>query len=291
MVEIPKYYFKVVDNTTTRDFYITDKPTEGFHVSPRHQKFGTRTKDLDKIYVGAYMNNSSYRSISGATPLVSQTRATHRVGCANRGSGYSQYDYATLWTIAVLFLVEYANLDSQAALGLGYVDSATLKSPCVSGTTDSILSPSGYSGVNGQAAIKYRGIENLWGNLFTWCDGINSYDRDIYICLDPSKYIDDTSANYVALNYQKSSTSGYITNLGFDSRYPWAQLPTESQGDNYGPPIPDYTWNTTGWRVLRAHGFYLNDTVAGLLFHYMSETSTVAHVYTTSRLIYLPEEE
>ena len=43
------------------------------------------------------------------------------------------------------------------------------------GRTDAVKTPSGSeeSNADGKHACKYRGIENLWGNTYTWCDGIS----------------------------------------------------------------------------------------------------------------------
>lgn len=44
MVEIPKYYYKIVDNTNARDIYISNEPDDGFLVSPRHSNLGGKNQ-------------------------------------------------------------------------------------------------------------------------------------------------------------------------------------------------------------------------------------------------------
>jgi len=208
MVEIPKYYYKVEDTPTYRDYIISDKQLTGFSVSPRHAPHDGNSSGYGKVYV------SAYRSISGNQGLVGTTRATARGGCAARGADYWQYDYATYCTIWLLYLVEVADWNSQAAVGRGYT--ATSNTAQINtGDTDGVAYHSGTmeSNAAGLRSVKYRHIENLWGNIFQWCDGINFNDDTSYICLNPTNYADDTDENYTQLSYTKvaASSNGVIT--------------------------------------------------------------------------------
>ena len=79
-----------------------------------------------------------------------------------------------------MFYTEYASLDSQTALGKGIVDLASgtdfagLLTGALSADTNIGVNGTGVgTGTNGQTPIVYRGIENLWGNTWTWVIGIN----------------------------------------------------------------------------------------------------------------------
>jgi hypothetical protein len=98
MVEIPAYYYQVIDASASREWLISEivpnddfsNRPEGFLVSPRHQPYVGRSQGHQKIYVSVYTLNSAYRSISGNQSLVNITRATARGGCSGRGASYWQ---------------------------------------------------------------------------------------------------------------------------------------------------------------------------------------------------------
>jgi len=289
MVEIPKYYYKVVEDTDTRDYLISDTQVDNtWLVSPRHAPTSENPNGWEKIYVSAYTLNSNYQSVSGNQSLVSITRATARTNCANRGAGYSQFDFATYWTINLLYLVEVANWDSQAAVGAGYMGGLTRQN---TGGSDNILFHSG-STVNAGVAtgtVKYRNIENLWGNINQWVDGINISERVANISLIPSQYVDDTANNYNALSYTNANVNQqFIKRLGFDVNYPFAQICVEGGGAN-GTYIPDRYDSNTGWCVLCVGGHWAAGSSAGL-FHFFSDAdSSLVGTGVGCRLICLPD--
>jgi len=288
MVEIPKFYYKVVDDTNTRDYLISDAQIDNtWLVSPRHAPTAANPNGFDKIYVSAYTLNSSYRSMSGNQSAVSMTRATARTNCAARGSGYSQYDYTTYATIQLLYLIEVADWDSQAAVGQGNVGTSAQIN---TGDTDGITFHSGSTVNTGvqTGTVKYRHMENLWGNIYQWVDGININDQQAYLGFDPSQYADDTTTNYNAVSYTNYATSGeFIKQLGFDPNYPFAQMCVEGGGSD-GTYIPDRYYTSSGWRVLRVGGSWNYTTYIGLFAFYGIFASTVTYASVGCRLLFLP---
>lgn len=276
MVYIPEFYYAVVDDATNskRYFYISDSPAAGFEKHPGSGR-----------YVGRYHTISGYYSKSGAAPLVSITRATARTGSTAKGSKWCQYDFATWNAVWMLYLVEYADWDSQSKIGRGYVDgnSAALNS----GATDSMIYHTGRAaGEDGKTAVQYRHIENPWGNVYQWVDGANFNARAAYICLDPDKYADDTTDNYTATGVTLPS-SGWIKSLGFSDAFPWAFLPN-ANGGSETTDIPDRVHSNTGWRVLCVGGYWLNGSAAGLFFFYAGDSASSASSGVGARLLYIP---
>ena len=96
MVEIPKFYYNVVDTPEYRDFMITDDLSnvtdittdsnlqlENWSISPRHAPTASNPNGWDKIYVSAYaLTGNDYKSRSGAAPFPSSS--------ANQKKGYSK---------------------------------------------------------------------------------------------------------------------------------------------------------------------------------------------------------
>lgn len=289
MVEIPRFYYKIEETSTYRDFIISDQPLDGFLVSPRHAPHSGNANGYEKIYVSAYTLNSSYRSVSGNSSVVSITRSTARTGCKNRGSGYYLYDFATYWTIALLYLVEVADWNSQDAVGESYTDGSN-SGQINTGGADGVSGHSGRANGNatkGKNAVKYRHMENLWGNLWSWCDGANFNDGLIYICMNPAHYADDTASNYTQLSYQKIQKDGYQKALGFDSRFPWAQVCTDASGAD-GTYISDYYYYNSGWRVLRLGGDWDSGRGAGLFYFFSHDASSSTYSNIGCRLLVLP---
>jgi hypothetical protein len=169
-------------------------------------------------YISAYqarVDNNFMQSASGVDATgnlnIGQFRTAADAKNPKGAKFWSQmtYDYAV--DLYWLFLVEYANRDSQAAvnnsltpegyrqggLGMGctYVDSISNWPAVTNGATNSLGNNSGeISGVtplsgSGTATVNsYRGIENPFGNLYTFYDGIVNIFGNIYRAADIADY-------------------------------------------------------------------------------------------------------
>lgn len=160
MVEIPRFYYRVFSSLTYRDYVISDQPLEGFQISPRHAPTGHNPKGYDKIYVSAYFLDSSTRSLAGQAPKQGLSLPLARENCLKRGAGYHLMDFATYWTVGLLFLVEVANLNASTGVGYGV---GTGSAPLNSGGADALGFHSGCpvaeSG-SGANPVKYRHLEH-----------------------------------------------------------------------------------------------------------------------------------
>ena len=287
MVEIPKFYYKVTDDGTNRTYEISDTALDGFSIAPRHAPCDDFPNGLNKIYVGAYEASAGYKSISGAAPLATKTLPAFRTGFTGRGSGYYMVDWATQFEIQILYLVEFATWNSQLVVGNG---NASTTAAIATGGSDSVAGLTGCSDMSSSAlAVKYRGMENLWGNVLEWRDGINFDDSTIYICINPSKYASDTVTNYTKLGYTKAASNGYISALGVDTSMPWAQISTGVAG-SVSTYLCDYYWQNSGWHVAYVGGYWGLGSLAGLFFLSSRGDSSLSHAGIGSRLLVLPEE-
>lgn len=284
MAEIPKFWYKVEDSSDYRDYIISDGPLDGFAVAPRHAVCDDYPNGLGKIYVGAYEATSGYKSVSGAAPLASLTRAQFRTGFTGRGTGYVEADWATQFELGILMMVETANLDTQSTVGFGYA--ASNSSAVNTGGTDTLGAVTGTAGSNN--SVIWRGLENLWGNVYEWRDGVNFNATDSYVCVNPSKYKDDTGTDYTKLAYSKSASDGFISSLGFDSNAPWAQIPTASSG-SASTYFCDQYYQSTGWCVASVGGHWGNGSPAGFFYLASGSASTYSDTHLGSRLLVLPQ--
>ena len=111
MVYIPEFWFERKVTNGVETIRIANKAVDGFTKHPGSGK-----------YVGAYKTSSNNKSVRGAAPTVNQTRATMRTNCKSKGWGWGLIDVATNSAIQMLYLVEFADNDSQAKIGRGYCD-------------------------------------------------------------------------------------------------------------------------------------------------------------------------
>lgn len=276
VVLIPEFYYKVVDDATNkkRYFYISDKVGSGFDKHPGSGR-----------YVGKYKTGEGYVSKTGITALQNLTRAAARTGSTAKGSGWYQFDYAAYCAIILLYIVEYADWNSQTKIGQGIVSTSA---PIDSGKTDSMTYHTGRaSGTDGSTAVQYRHIEDLWGTTCTFVDGINFNGGTVYICTDFSKYADDTATGYTKIG-TRATSSGYIKTLGFLAAAPWAIYPS-AVGGSETTYIPDYLWaDASNWTLPLTGGFTGSGTKAGL-FYMDCFYSSRAEWYSCSRLMYIPQ--
>ena len=291
MVQIPLFYVKVLDDNVNRDFLISNvKHDSTWRAAPGFTRPDGSLRPY--IYVSAYTLNSEYRSVSGNQSIVNITRAAARAGIRARGvASYYQYDFQALSTIELLYMIEVGNLDSQTAIGKGYTDSTNVAQQNT-GATDNIGFHSGStvdanSPNSAKGFVKYRHIENLWGNIHTWVDGINFNNADTYIATNPDDYADDTTTNYNRLSYTKAAVNGYQKSWGFDPNIPWAQICTDATGAD-GTYVPDYYYQSTGWRVLLVGGHWTHGAHAGLFCFPSHSTSTSIGTNVGCRLLALP---
>lgn len=277
MVYIPEYWYKIVDDAANskRYFYVSDRATDGFEKHPGSGK-----------YVGRYNTISGYASKSGAAPLVNITRAAARTGSRGKGDKWSQYDYASWCAVWLLYLVEFADWDSQKKIGRGYVDNNS--SAINSGGTDSMVYHTGRaSGTDGKTAVQYRHIENPWGNVSELIDGVNFSAGTVYVCTTQANYADDTASNYTQIG-SKAKSVGYIKSIGMATSAPWAFYPTAVGGDDT-TYIPDRAVDGSGWRVLMVGGSYTGSAgYVGLFSFYASSRSSDTYSSAGARLLFHP---
>ena len=273
MVYIPVFYYHVEDIGNVRYFYITADERAGFELHPGSGK-----------YIARYNTIDGYNSQSGATPLVNVTRETVRTNSRAKGTGWDGYDYMTWCAVWLLYLVEFADWNSQSVIGAGITSASGAQN---TGGTDSMTYHTGRAaGTDSLSAVQYRGIENLWDNVYEWIDGINFDGRVAYICTNPANYADDTTSNYTATGVTLCS-SGWIKDLGLSNNFSWSFLP-DADGGSETTYIPDYIYSGSSWRVLYVGGSWNSRLYAGLFCFYAGLSSSTSNSTIGTRLIFRP---
>ena len=197
MVAIPKFWYKLEQNGAGMTIKIADRKVAGYSVSPAHMDRGDGHGERDVVYIGRYHCNSSYKSGTGS-PKTNMTRSSARANIHGLGSAIWQSDFAMRFTLWLLYIVEFADWNSQAKIGygcspssraftMGYTDSM----PYHTGTNQS--SRATYGGT------QYRNIEGLWDNVWDWCDGCYNDGNGLNIVLNPSKFSDGSNGTAVGV--------------------------------------------------------------------------------------------
>lgn len=305
-IRIPKFYTKITKN---------DNGTYKHQISGcRYDGFGTlfvdgKGNELDYILVGKYegsavasgdvnydASNAKVKSASGQTVLVSITRGTYRTRCKNVGKGYQQYDFLIDAILKELFMIEFATTNSQSVMK-GWTKS-TNTAALATGHTDLVKTPSGSWNTNheencetcntdGLHACKYRGIENPFGNVWKWCDGINFNAEKIYVCEDPEFYADDKyDAPYTYMG-NRGTSEGWAKVIT-----PFAKNPllgfTTTVGGSDSTYYSDYHYYANTGTVLFCGGYWISDARAGLWSWYGRSTASSAAASIGGRLCYKP---
>lgn len=183
----------------------------------------------------------------------------------------------------MLYLVEYADYNSQNVLGYGICNGSITNS----GQCDSLGMKSGTTNNDKKHAVIYRGFENVFANVFYFIDGININNRVAYVNKNRNSYACDVfNGDYKRLGYTNASSDGYISKLGYDGNYPEVALPTEKNGSD-STYIPDYYWQNTGNCVVWFGGLYSNDLYCGLWCWYCVSGSSNSLTVRCARLLFI----
>jgi hypothetical protein len=256
MVEIPKFYYRTTFVGTVTTWEISPIEVSGFAVHPAFIVDGAEANkryysaydacvydDSASAYIsGTNLDNNSgnvdtgadkLSSVKGIYPMVGLTRNEFRLLAAVNGSGWRQLDFYLWSAIGLLYAIEYQTFFNQDELGNGNTNGSYLGSSSdqndsphtIAGYRDDVANGSTTS-ANGQGAatkpgtvaMKYRGIENFFGNCWNWADAINinvSATGNVHVATDNdgANYADDTSTNYTLITSSLTTGSNNIQSL------------------------------------------------------------------------------
>lgn len=356
LTRIPEFYWKreIIDGYEY--IYISDYAIAGFNKS-------------EEFSVGRYDacidEDGKLHSYSGYSPSTNKNITQHRDAAKLLSDEFCMIDYR-YFMLQLLYLVEYANYNSQSQLGNGIVsmrytasDKAIIAGETTNtiviatndyfkvgqqiaiGTTvdgvsickdrtiteiaeyskdttegtaitfdgepvniaigniihacaqkeggcDSLGMKSGCLVNDSQHAVIYRGIENIFGNVFNWIDGLNIQEYQAYICRNPEEYTSDKfDGSYIKLGYMNCQERDmYIKKLGFDEKNPDIALPIEiGGGAGSSSGMCDFYYSSEGNRVARVGGTFGSGAIAGLWYWLCNGSSTGSSLNCGARLL------
>ena len=271
---IPTFYYKRYQEDGYEYILISNKNLEGY----------TRS---DAFSIGRYTmsgDDNAVHSKSGVQPLTNKTISNFREYARKLGKEFSQLDYH-YFIIQLLYLVEYADYDSQTKLGKGYTDSNNGAAK-TSGECNSLGMKSGTLNDDGKHSMIYRGIEDIYGNVWQYVDGINIKNNKTYVCYNQDQYQSDTFAGcYKEIGYTNANTNtnGYIAQLGYDKNNPLIGLPIALNESSTN--IPDYYWQNSGNTIALVGGNWYYDSSAGLWCWTFYDSSAYTNANRGARLL------
>lgn len=241
-------------------------------------------------------SKDKFSSIAGARPAsgVSQnlTRPNIEQMAKNRGEGWHSFGIKTASMEQLLMIVEMGMMNLQTAIGQGVVNlpwttgSDTISSYAgATGSTASLGNGTGratktttYEGgkatdytVDGKTSICYRGVENFWGNIWKFAYGVNIWGNGKmaggmpYICLDFNYAEGKNTDNYEGAGFTVTKANGYISAMGYSTKYDWLFMASECLG-NSSLPVGDYTYiteNLNGYRLAQLGSIWNGGSYAG----------------------------
>jgi hypothetical protein len=280
MVAIPKFWYKLEQNGAGMTIQIAERAVEGYSVSPAHMGRGDGHGERDVVYIGRYHCNSSYRSGTGS-PRANMTRSSARANIHGLGSAIWQCDFAMRFTLWLLYIVEFADWNSQAKIGYGCSPSSNA---FTMGYTDSMPYHTGTDQSNRAAygGTQYRNIEGLWDNVLDWCDGCYYNSNGLNIILNPANFSDSSGGTAVGVP-SNGWPSAFRVKANGD--FP-VFIPTSASGS-------DATYSCDNWNFsssepcLCVGGNYSHDSYFGL-FYVRCDAASRFYEYIGCRLQELP---
>ena len=294
MVEVPAFSVRYgfLNGVHTREVRLGCSDSliaQGFQPHPAFIKTDGTYKDA--FYIGAYHtydNAGTGSSVSGQTNTRSQTRATFRTEAAARGTGWHVLSYLEYAAIQTLLVCEFRDYNSQKVVGNGSDVGTTYG--VTTGQSDSDGNHSVNSTDNVSDAddyMSYRGIENLYGRAWQWVDGVNIYERVVYLTNDQTAFADDTSVGYTFYAQLPNLLPGDFNYYQKDL-YPLADvfLPSVNTGGSNITYLGDSIVVNTGWRVGAVGGNSNLNEQCGVFCTTFGAGSGIAAAVAGARLAY-----
>ena len=240
MVKEPKYWYKWTKTGKKLKLQIADGPVEGFHVDPVNMDRGDGLGELNFSYIARYhCASGTYKSETNKAQQVSITRSAARTSIHNLGANIWQMDFAQMWYVGMLFLVEFADWNGER-IGRGCSASGSKEN---NGKTDAMQYHTGTTAANRDTYgyTQYRNIEGWWDNVYDWMDGCYYNSNGLNVIKNPNQFSDSANGTLVG-----KPVAGYPSDFTIptQSGLEWALFPSAAAGSttNY---VPDY-WGFYG---------------------------------------------
>ena len=265
-----------------------------------------------------------FSSIAGARPASGSsqnlTRTEIEKMAQNRGTNWHGDLIKPVSAEQLLMIIELGIMNTQTGIGQGVIglpyttgNDTTSSYAAATGSTASLGNGTGraektttYEGgsakeytVDGKTSICWRGKENFWGNIWKFVYGISIWGNgkmnggQPYICSDFNFAENKNSGNYEPAGFTVAPKEGYISAMGYSTKFDWLFIASETLG-NSSLPVGDYTYltqNLNGYRIARLGGYWGNWSSAGA-FYWALDVGVGYRVRNVGgRLVYIPDRD
>jgi hypothetical protein len=319
MVEIHKAYARTIFENNRRIDLLSETPAGGYEVHPAFVRngivkekiyfsaFGGCIQKADGTYllndeqtaVFTAGTGDKLASIAGAKPCSGHTQnltiVNSRILARNRGAGWEQQDFWTSSLIQAAMAIELGKFDTQTVYaGVTNINDTTagntLNNAVITGLTASLGNASGevnytYNYPNATSVItkpfSFHGIENFYGNIWKWVDGIN-INNNVPFVADYNFQSDKFTDNYKNLGITLLNVDGWVEDF---ANIPYTFLPSKTGANKIG----NYYYQASGAQVALLGGSWLNGSYAGVAYWSLSTSSGYRYRYIGARLLYVPQ--
>ncbi len=209
VVYIPEFYYAAHKDAANGKWMwaISPTPIIGFVKHPGSGRY------IGRFHSSGDSSGAMYTK-AGFSSLGGLTRAETRVRSHNKGAHWHMLDLATWSALQLLYLVEYANFDSQVTLGMGKTTDD------LTGYTKEAL----YHTIKNDRYNSFRWVELPFGNTIVYLDGIVYRPGHIYTGIKNDTF-DDKPDVFYETGITPPNNYGYITGFGYSEECPFAFIP------------------------------------------------------------------
>lgn len=318
------------------NYYISNYKGEGFKLHPAFYNEAGEPVDyvLLGAYEGCLYDSSEnsyitddsqvmevsedkFSSIADVKPASGSTQRLTRPNvetlAQNRGNGWHSSTVKVASMNQLLCMIEMGTMNFQTAIGQGVVSytlgagneasntgaTSSLGNATGQATQTKHISSDGVETIDttaGKLSVSYRGLENPWGNIWEFENGVNIWGNgnmaggEPYIANDFNFAESKNTENYEGAGFTVSNTRGFISAMGYSTKCDWLFMGSECLG-SYARPVGDYLYvvpNLNGYRTSLLGAQWNGGTGAGGFYwnlYYSSECSWDVG----GRLVYVPQ--
>lgn len=291
MIAFPRRGLKMSKANNQMTISFTNDPDNPDFKYYAHQR-GSVKKNI--FYIGAFKgfkdDDNILRSLSGKTPTTDITIGTARTYAHNHGSGYEQSAFYQLLFRQCAYVMKFGSLNSQSTVGKGLVSASAkvntgganaygMDCEIISATHPSYMT-------DGQHQVKCLGVEDFWGNVFEWIDGlVTDSSSPINILTNTDNFQDDgMGAGYM------TSSSGVTSETNAYMKEPQGNTETGFTFKVSGGSSTTYFTDSAyfgGGFVACSGGDWVCGSFAGTFFLYVGVSTSQSLASVSARLMYL----
>ena len=265
-----------------------------------------------------------FSSIAGARPASGSsqnlTRTEIEKMAQNRGTNWHGDLIKPVSAEQLLMIIELGIMNTQTGVGQGVVglpyttgDDTTSSYAAATGSTAALGNGTGraektttYEGgsakeytVDSKTSVCWRGKENFWGNIWKFVYGISIWGNgkmdggQPYICSDFNFAENKNSGNYEPAGFTVAPKEGYISAMGYSTKFDWLFIASETLG-NSSLPVGDYTYftqNLNGYRIALLGGGWDSWSAVGAFYWYLDNGVSARGRNIGGRLVYIPDRD